>query len=86
MYTVYVKKDSSATIPVQKATIEEVDAFCAGRDDVVDIKDADGNTVSFASQGENVQLEAKIEAEFMAMSDKEARAIEEVEAAPAPTE
>jgi len=85
MYTVYVKKDSSATIPVQKATLEEVEAFCAGRD-VIDIKDADGNSVSFASQGENVQREAKIEAEFMAMSDKEAQAIEEVEAAPAPTE
>ena len=78
MYTVYVKKDSSATIPVQKATLEEVEAFCVGRD-VVDIKDQDGNTVQFVS--ENKQLEAKIEAEFMAMSDKE-----EVEAAPAPTE
>jgi hypothetical protein len=77
MYTVYVKKDSSAIIPVQKATIEEAEAFCADRDDVVDIKDPDGNTVQFVSPGEAVQPEPE---------EPQAPAVEEVEAAPAPTE
>ncbi len=54
MITILVKKDDATIIPVQKATLEDAEAFCATRADVVEVRDADGNAVSFPSSAVDV--------------------------------
>ncbi len=63
MITVLVKKDDATVIPVQHATLEDAQAYCEARADVVDVKDADGNSVSFAQPAAAAEPAAEAPAE-----------------------
>ena len=45
-YKVLVRKDSMNTVAVDKATYDDVVAYCAGRGDIEGVLDEEGNAVA----------------------------------------